>query len=60
MAKDRKNSKGRLQKVAATIYLEPAQADALRRLSEVTRVPQQVYLRDGVDLVLKANAKHLK
>jgi len=34
-----------------TIYLEPEQAEALKKLSERTRVQQQVYLREGLDLV---------
>lgn len=33
-------------------YLEQRQADALRALSEVTGVPQSVYAREAVDLVL--------
>lgn len=51
------NSRARLKKVAATIYLEPEQVEALRKLSERTRVPQQAYMREGLDLVL---AKYTK
>lgn len=42
-------------KVATTVYLEPRQADALRALSKLTCVPQQVYLRRGIDAILKEN-----
>ena len=51
------NSRARLKKVAATIYLEPEQAEALRKLSERTRVPQQAYMREGVEIVLAKYAK---
>lgn len=40
------------QKVSTTVYLEPAQLVALKALSDRTRVPVAVYVRDGVDLVL--------
>jgi hypothetical protein len=34
------------------LYLDQPKAEALRKLSAQTRVPMQVYLREGVDLVL--------
>ena len=43
------------KKVATSVYLEPQQAEALRTLSKITSVPQQVYLRRGVDAILKQN-----
>lgn len=46
------NSADRLKKTALPCYAEPEQAEALRALSVRTRVPQQVYLREGIDLVL--------
>lgn len=49
---EKPNSRARLKKKAMTIYLDRPQAEALQRLSERTRVPQQVYLREGLDLVL--------
>jgi hypothetical protein len=52
MAKALKNS-NRLVKKALPLYLDEAVRDELKALSERTRVPQQVYLREGVDLVLK-------
>jgi hypothetical protein len=57
MAKVKKNARQRLTKVATMTYLEPAQAGALRALSARTRVPQQVYLREGLDYVLKKHAR---
>lgn len=45
-------NKLRLTKVPVQAYLEPAQAEALKALSDKTRVPQQAYIREGVDIVL--------
>lgn len=42
----------RLKKVPISGYLEPRQALALRALSASTRVPQQEYIREGVEYVL--------
>ena len=36
-----------------TIYFDEEQIERLRKLSAKTRVPQAVYIRDAVDLVLK-------
>ncbi len=47
------NSSDRLLKHQFSLYVEPEQAGALRELSKRTRVPQQVYLREGLDWVLK-------
>jgi hypothetical protein len=35
-----------------SLYLESAQAEALRALSTRTRVPQQVFLREALDALL--------
>jgi ribosomal protein L39E len=51
------SSKLRLIKIPVQAYLEPAQAKALKALSDNTRVPQQVYLREGVDLVLEKHRR---
>ena len=43
-----------------TCYLTPAQLEELRRISLETKVPVNVYIRQGVDLVLdylRAEAK---
>jgi hypothetical protein len=44
--------KSRLKKAALPFYPEPESAQQLRELSARTRVPQQVYLREGLDYVL--------
>lgn len=46
------SSKLRLLKKQVIAYLEPEQAEELKELSDRTRVPQQVYMREGVDMVL--------
>jgi hypothetical protein len=50
------NSRARLKKVAATIYLEPEAAESLKALSARTRIPQQVFLREGLDAILEKYA----
>jgi hypothetical protein len=46
------SSKLRLIKIPFQAYLEPEQAAELRALSDRTRVPAQVYVREGIDVVL--------
>ncbi len=41
------------KKVSTTIYITPEQADRLRLLHDRTKVPIAVYIREGIDLVLK-------
>ncbi len=41
------------KKVSTTIYITPEQADHLRMLHDRTKVPIAVYIREGIDLVLK-------
>ena len=48
---------GQLKKVQVPIYMEPKQYAQLKKLSEKTRVPMQVYLREGVDMILKKYAR---
>ena len=45
------------RKLMRTIYLDVEQIERLRKLSVRTRVPQAVYIREGIDLVL---SKHLE
>jgi hypothetical protein len=40
------------KRVLTSLYLDPAAADELRQLSAVTRVPQAIYLREAVGLLL--------
>lgn len=42
------------------VYLDPPQKAAVKRLSELTRVPMAIYLREAVDDLLKKYAKQLK
>jgi predicted DNA-binding protein len=41
------------KKVSTTIYITPEQADRLKLLHERTKVPIAVYIREGIDLILK-------
>ena len=41
------------KKVSTTIYITPEQAERLKLLHERTKVPIAVYIREGIDLVLK-------
>jgi hypothetical protein len=53
------NSSDRLRKTQIAAYLEPEQFERLQRLHEKTRVPMQVYLREGLDMVLERYKKEL-
>ncbi len=41
------------RKISTTIYVTPEQADRLKLLHDRTKVPVAVYIREGIDLVLK-------
>ena len=41
------------KKISTTIYVTPEQNDQLRLLHERTKVPVAVYIREGIDLVLR-------
>jgi predicted DNA-binding protein len=41
------------KKISTTIYVTPEQNDKLKLLHERTKVPVAVYIREGIDLVLK-------
>lgn len=47
------NSKARLKKAQLSFYPEPEQYEELKALSAETGVPQQVYLRRGLEHVLE-------
>jgi len=38
--------------VLRSIYLNITQVEKIKKLSERTKVPQAVYVRDGLDLIL--------
>jgi predicted DNA-binding protein len=40
-------------KVLRSIYLDIVQVEKIKRLSERTKVPQAVYVREGLDLLLR-------
>jgi predicted DNA-binding protein len=47
-------------KIARTIYINSEQVEALKRLSEKTKVPQAVYVREALDMVLEKYSEQLK
>jgi predicted DNA-binding protein len=47
------------KKISTTVYITPEQNDALHVLHERTKVPVAVYIREGIDLVLKQYADQL-
>ena len=49
-----------MKKVARTIYIEDEQMEALKRLSEKTKVPQSVYVREALDMLLEKYSHQLK
>lgn len=51
-----KRQRLKLHKIPVTAYLEPEQANALRALSLRTHVAQVEYLRQGLNLILKAHS----
>lgn len=42
------------KKISTTVYITPEQNEKLRLLHERTKVPVAVYIREGIDLVLKS------
>ena len=41
------------KKISTTIYVTPAQSERLKELHARTKVPVAVYIREGIDMVLK-------
>ena len=48
------------RKALRSVYLELEQAEKLKQLSAKTRVPQAVYIREGLDLVMNKYEKKTK
>ncbi len=48
------------KKVARTIYINDGQMEALKRLSEKTKVPQSVYVREALDMLLEKYSEQLR
>jgi predicted DNA-binding protein len=53
-------SKPKGNQTAITSYYDPAAVQRLKTLSEATRVPQSVYLREALDDLLKKYAATLR
>ncbi|MCC6644423.1 MAG: ribbon-helix-helix domain-containing protein [Polyangiaceae bacterium] len=47
------------KKISSTVYITLEQNEQLRVLSERTKVPVSVYIREGIDLVLRMYADQL-
>ncbi len=47
------------KKISTTVYITKSQAEKLKLLHERTKVPVAEYIRQGIDLVLKANEDKL-
>ena len=47
-------------KIARTIYINGDQLEALKRLSQRTKVPQSVYVREALDLLLEKYSEQLR
>ena len=47
-------------KVARTIYINNDQVEALKKLSDRTKVPQAVYVREALDMLLDKYSEQLK
>lgn len=47
------------KKISTTIYLEPEQVARLAELSRRTKIPQAVYFRQGLDLILDMHSEEL-
>ena len=44
--------RGEMAKILKSLFLDKDQIRRLKQLSEKTRVPQAVYIREGIELVL--------
>jgi predicted DNA-binding protein len=47
------------KKISTTVYITPEQNDRLHLLHDRTKVPVAVYIREGIDLVLKRHEHEL-
>ena len=45
------------KKIMRAIYLDVEQIERLKKLSAKTRVPQSVYIREGIDLILNKHSE---
>ena len=47
------------KKISTTVYITPEQNEKLKLLHERTNVPIAVYIREGIDLVLRKHESSL-
>jgi predicted DNA-binding protein len=47
------------KKISTTIYITPEQSERLKQLHEKTKVPVAEFIRQGIDLVLEREKRHL-
>lgn len=47
------------KKVSTTVYITPEQNELLKQLHQKTKVPVAEYIRQGIDLVLDREKRHL-
>jgi hypothetical protein len=47
------------KKIATTIYITDEQDIKLKKLSQRTKVPVSVYIREGIDMVLHQYSQHI-
>lgn len=47
------------KKISTTVYITPEQNEQLKLLHDRTKVPIAVYIREGIDLVLRRHADEL-
>lgn len=52
--------RGLMRKILKVLYFDKKQLERLARLSAKTRVPQAVYVREGLNLVLKKYEANLR
>lgn len=48
------------KKITKTVYITPEQNQALNELSEITKVPQSEFIREGIALALEKYKKLVK
>ena len=47
------------KKISTTVYITPEQNEQLKLLHDRTKVPVAVYIREGIDMVLRRHADEL-
>ena len=47
------------KKISTTIYITPEQSERLKQLHDKTKVPVAEFIRQGIDLILERESRHL-